>query len=512
MQRPVPAQPLRVLIVAHNLTASVRHIGPVIAELLDRGHEVHMALEPPARKHSGSVWLQETSRRRGFSWGIIDTWRRDPWFLVARWLRRTGDYVSYLLMGNERAPLFAARAADRTPKAARVLVRLPLLSTRRGLRVLSRVLSALDAAVPTSRRTAAYFRQRAPDAVLLMPVLMPGSTDSAYVRAAADAGTPSVVCVPSWDNLTSKQRVRVVPSALFVWNDVQRREAQELHGIPAERVVVTGAQTFDHWFEWKARSRPAFCERVGLDPQRRYLLYAGGALYPGTITEAEFCRRWIESLRAAEDPALRDVNVLVRPHPRRLSDWEQVDFDALEGVAVWPREPLFPVGGQAEADADYYDSIFHSDAVVGINTSAMIEAAIVGRSVFTVLAPEFHSSQRGTYHFDYVLERAGGFVRTADSLEEHTLQLSAQLRGESDGLVAAGRRFVESFVRPYGVDRAATPVFADAIEHVARAGAIDPITDASWVPGWRLLLLPGFAGVQLRRVTRKLRLELGRLA
>ena len=40
---------------------------------------------------------------------------------------------------------------------------------------------------------------------------------------------------------------RVAPDRVFLWNDRQRDEACELHGVPADRVVVTGAQLFDQF-------------------------------------------------------------------------------------------------------------------------------------------------------------------------------------------------------------------------------------------------------------------------
>jgi hypothetical protein len=501
--------PLRVVVVAHGLAGSVRFIGPVIHELLDRGHRVYLALEPPARKHEGDRWLRETATRDGFEWGIVESWRRDPWFVVARWVRRTDDYVRYLLIGADRIPYLVRRAARRAPRSGRALARLAGLGARTGLRALSRVLSALDASVPTSGRTIRYLRQQRADVVVVVPILMPGSTDSAYLRAAATAGIPSALCVPSWDNLSSKQLIRTAPDTLMVWNDTQRREAQELHGIPAERVTVTGAQCFDHWFAWEPRTREAFCARVGLDPARPFLLYAGGALFPGTLTEAEFARRWILDLRASGDPALRDVAILVRPHPKRVEEWLRVPFDDLDGVVVWPRaDRTMPIG--REAREDYFDSIHHSVGVVGINTSAMIEAAIVGRPVFTVLVPEFHDSQTGTFHFEYVLDVGGGFVRTAQSLDELRAQLSALLTGSDDGGLDAVRRFVETFVRPHGLDQAATPLFADAIEGLAQSGATVAHAEQSWAPLLRLVLLPGYARVQARRARLKIALELRR--
>jgi hypothetical protein len=53
--------------------------------------------------------------------------------------------------------------------------------------------------------------------------------------------------------------------------------------------------------------------------------------------------------------------------------------------------------------AQYHDSIYHSAAVVGVNTSALIESAIVGRAVYTVLAPEFRDTQEGTLHFHHLV-------------------------------------------------------------------------------------------------------------
>jgi hypothetical protein len=141
----------------------------------------------------------------------------------------------------------------------------------------------------------------------------------------------------------------------------------------------------------------------------------------------------------------------------------------------------------------------------------MIEAAIVGRPVFTLLPPEFHTSQLGTFHFEYVLDFGGGFVRTARTFEDHRTQLRDLLTGASDGGVEDGRRFVASFVRPLGLDRAAAPVFADVVEAQARAGARPPAPEDRWVLPLRALLLPGLARVFAFRLRLKVALEARRL-
>ena len=85
--------------------------------------------------------------------------------------------------------------------------------------------------------------------MLLTPLIDLGSSQIDYLRAARALGIPTALCVWSWDHLSSKALIRECPDRVFVWNETQKREAVELHRVPAERVVVTGAQCFDHWFD-----------------------------------------------------------------------------------------------------------------------------------------------------------------------------------------------------------------------------------------------------------------------
>jgi hypothetical protein len=133
---------------------------------------------------------------------------------------------------------------------------------------------------------------------------------------------------------------------------------------------------------------------------------------------------------------------------------------------VYPRSAN-PVN---EADRqDYFDSLFHSEAVVGVNTTAMIEAAIVGRTVHAVLADEFQDTQGGTLHFRYLLAENGGFLRVGESLPEHAAQLAETLANPDIGREACAR-FVRTFIRPHGMDVEATGVLAAALENLAASG------------------------------------------
>src|SRR5205085_8824808 len=95
-------------------------------------------------------------------------------------------------------------------------------------------------------------------------------------------------------------------------------------------------------------------------------------------TEVEFVRSWLAALRTSGDERLRRIGVLVRPHPNASEQWQGVELEGGNAV-LWPRQGVHPVAAQSRSD--FVDTLAHSTAVVGINTTAMIEAAILGRPV-----------------------------------------------------------------------------------------------------------------------------------
>jgi hypothetical protein len=508
----VPARPLRVLFFMEYLGRYLRFFDSVIRELLERGHEVHLVFEreQAAPRPFEQVWLRRMEGHPGFRWSHSAVWRRDPWFRVARPVRGSLDYVYFLQLGEEQVPYLLQRARRRAPRTFKGLLRIPGMSSAGALRGWARILDVCDRAIPASRGVQQLVGKEDPDIVLVTPHLMPSSTDAQYARSAAAAGVPTGICIASWDNLSSKQLLRVVPDLLTVWNDVQRHEAVSIHGVPDDRVVSTGAQCFDHWFGWPPRPRAEFCARVGLDPGKPYVLYVGGSLFPSTMTEAEYCVDWIRSLRTSDEPALREASILIRPHPHRTAEWREIDVSAFEDVVVWPPNVVMPT--EHDTRADYFDSIHHSAVVFGINTSAMIEAGIIGKAVHTITVPQFAASQGGVLHFRYLREVGGGLVQVSETLEENARRLGDVVAGRDTEGEEAARRFTELFVRPNGVQVPATPVFVDAIEELAERGAAEQVRDSRLL----LLLRPPLSLIQvpyfLRRVRLKSELELRRLA
>ena len=459
-------RPLTVLFIMRNLTGYLRFFASSLELLVERGHMIRLLIEDDRHTHVEQAWLDRMRANPNFTAEVADHFGPSRWSRSGREIRRSLNYVRYLYPEFAAWPVYRWRSDKRSSPFIKRLtaprwMRAPLM-----LGLLRRSLSALDRAVPRSPLPGTYIDEVQPDVVALCDYGIAGSLHSTYVEAARARGIPAAICVASWDNLSSRQLIRAEPDALVVWNEQQVEEAVQIHEIPHERIVVTGAQCFDHWFSWTPRPREEFCTRVGLDPSERFVLWVGCALTPAQRTEPQFVVDWLAALRESDDESLRRVGVLLRPHPNRLRQWHAVDFSAFDNVAVWPRGRM-TMPTDAEQRGDYFDSIFHSAAVVGVNTSAMIEAAIVGRPVLGIRPDEFLTSHVGTVHFSYLAEEEGGFVRAAGSIPQHLVQISAILRSGDEELAARSEAFVRRFVRPQGLERPASPIFVETLEKLA---------------------------------------------
>ncbi len=474
----------------------LRNFQSTVAMLAERGHSVHLVADRSDRV--GGAQLVESLTRLDtarITHEILKPPKRGRWVSTATFLRLTADYLRYLDPRFAQAAQLRARAEEHVPHFVLTVANLPLVRSHQGRRALMTLVRWLERTIPPRAEIDAFFDRQKPDLLLLTPLLYFGSAQVDYVRAARARGIPSVLGVGSWDHLTTKGLIHEVPDGVIVWNDMQRVEARELHGIDPASVEVTGSQAYDHWFSRTVSStREEFCAKVGLPIDRPYVLYLCSSPFI-TPHEVPFVRRWISAIRASSDPTLRQIGILVRPHPQNAAQWQDVDLMSFGDVAVWPRAGANPIDNDARAE--YYDSMFHSHAVVGVNTSALIESGIVGRVVFSLLVDEFAGTQEGTLHFQHLKNAGGGLLRLASTLDEHLGQLVASLRESAADNAAKIRGFIQAFIRPYGLDQPATPRAVDAIE---RIGALRPIPRTSGVGSalGRAILTPVDALLRMR--------------
>ena len=477
----------------------VRHYDSVLRLLAAHGHTVELATEDRRNKPWPPSVLALAEAHSAVRLSRTPMPEHASWFELATRLRQARFYLRFLDPVYEGTPGLIARTREKAPPLAVWLGESWIGRSATGRRLLVGAIDVLERATLTGRDYYRYLDEMRADVVVLTPLVVLKTAQIDLARAAIERGIRHVFAVASWDHLSSKGELNLTPQHVVVWNDVQKEEAVRLHGVPADRVIVTGAQVFDEWFEKRpSSSRDAFCARVGLRADRPIVLYVCSALLEGSPPEPEFVVRWARALRASGHPALRECGILIRPHFKRGEDWAAVDLSGLDNVVCWPPAGAVPV--DAESRTGYFDSLFHAAAVVGLNTSAMIEGAILGQPVLTVLLPDFAASQEGTVHFHYLLDGPDALLHANRSLDGHVEDLARVLdRRSADS--ERSRRFVERFVRPGGTSASATERVVEALEAVAAAPAPAPVAPPMWTRALRPLLRP-FADAALRRVRR----------
>ena len=478
---------MRILFFLHNVSKT-RHFDGVLEQLAEKGHSIVLAV---ARQRNRPAWLpkkliqvNDRLQVRGAPGRIemiaCPSRRVDAWQDVALSVRQARDYVRFFDPRYAGAQKLAQRAASNTPDALRLLLDRPV--ARRHWRRVAGLLATAEAVIPSDRLFDLYIRYEQPDVVLITPLVDYGSYQPDYVKSAHRIGVPVVFLPFSWDNLTNRGLMRVEPDRVLVWNEFQKNEAVEMHGIAADRVSVIGAPRFDDFFAMcPVTSRHEFCSRVGLATDRPFVLYVCSSPFVAP-REVEFVERWIAALRGAADPVVRTCGVLVRPHPVHVKQWHGVDLSGQPQTALWSEKETL------NADQGLFDSLHHAAAVVGLNTSAMIEAAIAGKPVHSILADEFSGGQEQTLHFHYLRAENGGVLYEARDIGEHVQRLASTLGA---GAIDCHRRreFLEGFIRPHGMDVPVAPLMVNAIEQAASIAK-----RRQWTPAWHLAARLGLRG------------------
>lgn len=430
----------------------VRGFAGVITELATRRHEVTVVLDDATGR--GRPELEQlVAGLRGVT--LLERGERDrSGGEAARRARLAADVLRAHDPRSGTGPAVRARAGRSAPAPLRVLARRAALR-----RSAHWVFAQAARRLPADRATARLVAATDPAVVVITPLLEPGSRQAEYVCAARSRAVPSVMALASWDNLTTKGTLHVVPDVVAVWNEAHVREAVELHGLHPDQLRTTGSPPYDTWFAPAGPPRAGARRELGLDPDRPYVLYVGSSPFIAP-QEGAFVCEWLRALRVHE--RLRQVPVVVRPHPD----------NPITGVAgdrhlhlMAPDDPL----GTAARER-YQDIVRHSAVVVGINTSALVEAAVAGRPVRSVTVERYAATQAAMPHFRHLLPERGGPLRLDQDLSAHAAALATIIAAPAAADPAA-LGFTRRFIRPRGIDVPASSVLVDVIEAAARTGA-----------------------------------------
>jgi hypothetical protein len=431
--------------------AHVRNFESVLERLVERGHGVTVLFDErkPGADEAGLLFLDRLSAQNGgVRWELLPQARLGSRGRLRMILEAAGDYLRYFEPPYTDADRLRSRAVAFLPTGLERALAAGLRSLPRLRRLLGSGASRVARALGDPANVRRELEARRPGAMIVTPLVQFRTRQRSWVRVAGKLGIGTVACAYSWDSLTNRGLMHAAPQRVVVWNEAQRAQAADLHGIPQQSIVVAGAWPYDHWFDWPpSRSREEFLQGLQLSPERATVLYAcSSAFIVGR--EREAVEEWVCALRSAADSRVATANVIVRPHPLNAEQWVGAPL-ADAGSAIFPPSGVDPV--DEESRRDYFDSIAFADAVVGVNTSALIESAILDRPALAFPGPRFRSGQEELPHFRLLVGDSGA-VQASRSMNEHLVQLAETL-ADPEGGAARRRRFVTEFIRPRGARR-----------------------------------------------------------
>ena len=200
-----------------------------------------------------------------------------------------------------------------------------------------------------------------------------------FLTAARRLDVPVVGYISSWDHTVGKGAITPHAAGYVVQNQVMEDDLVRYHGIPAERIAVTGWPQTDVF----ARRRPreaydAIIRAYGLDPARPVVLVMGN-----TPTNAPYEQRFVDRLVGwwAESGASARFSLLLRPHPRDRQ-WRERFGAAFDREGAYVQEPSY-------TDMETLATLLqHGDCVVANAGTILLDSLVNGRPAVCVLYDE----------------------------------------------------------------------------------------------------------------------------
>jgi len=201
-----------------------------------------------------------------------------------------------------------------------------------------------------------------------------GPASARPLAAARRLGIPTAGFIFSWDNLTTRGRIKDSYDYYLVWHQRMKEELTAFYpSVSPNRVFVTGTPQFDFHFDKKfTLDRVDLCARMGLDPARPFILYTTGVNehFPEEHRTVEFVARAIQNMTPAPQ-------LLVRTYIKGTSqEMLALARKNLPGVifppVLWKSDALTPM----YEDISIYNSLLRHCSL-GVNAASTVSLELM---------------------------------------------------------------------------------------------------------------------------------------
>ena len=229
-----------------------------------------------------------------------------------------------------------------------------------------------------------------PDIVLAPDIVFP--LDRIFLRAAKRKGYFVIGLTRSWDNLTSKGVIQILPDTLILHTSRMKKQAIELVGMDADKTVVSGPPDYDKYFKPITATKEEFCKKLGIPIDRRLVLFA--PFYDDYTGSAIIMMNALT--RAISDKKLpNNVHFLMRYRPATPEIPDSMLEPSDNFTITKPCSLYFKVKNRAlapkkdwEFSPEDVDTLLHSimfsDVIINTFSTLAIDAAAMDKPVIGV--------------------------------------------------------------------------------------------------------------------------------
>lgn len=266
--------------------------------------------------------------------------------------------------------------------------------------------------------------------------------DVRLLQEARKAGIKTIGMVRSWDNITTKGLLRIIPDKVIVHNEIIKQEVVRYSRVNLGRISVIGIPHYDRYSGGPTKTRADFFRDHGFDLDKKLILIAPvGNRYIYENKTDMLVLRTLGKL---------DLNILVRIPPNDIASYSELHgarakifFDKV-GFNDWRRGRKLNEVSQNDDDS-LINALSWSDLVVTHLATMCIDAAFFNKPI-VVVGNNFTPHPRWDvirYYFEYEhiqpVLRSGG-IKIAGNPEE-LLSYTAEYL-EQPSLDAQGRRTI----------------------------------------------------------------------
>jgi CDP-glycerol glycerophosphotransferase (TagB/SpsB family) len=260
-----------------------------------------------------------------------------------------------------------------------------------------------------------YFDLYKPQAVLLAHLF--DEPELRLLREAKKRGVTTIGFINSWDKVTARCILRLLPDKAIVFNDIVKSEMMEYNEMDEKNIFVSGLPQYDSYFtDREYAPREELFKKLHLDPEKKLIVYAPlgrsfGASDWDVIDllyrlqgEGKFGADAAVLVRFQPNDFLDEAELKKRPH--LIYDYPGIRFSGTRGVD-WDMN--------AEHLKHLRDTLHHISLLVCYASSVSIDAAVFDKPIINInfetrKVDSFEKASTKYYSFTHYKKalRAGG--------------------------------------------------------------------------------------------------------